>query len=70
MSYYFTEANKVAIVEYGGLRPLIKLLAYDHVEVLCNVCGCLTTLATEGKWVSKALSYLKCCMFMCRGEQN
>ncbi|XP_065897796.1 uncharacterized protein [Dysidea avara] len=47
LALYGAETNKVIIVEYGGLRPLIRLLTYDHVEVLCNVCGCLTTLATQ-----------------------
>ena len=42
------EENKAIIVKSGGLVPLIKLLRSDQVEVLCNVCGCLTTLATQG----------------------
>ena len=38
--------NKVAIVRSGALTSLISLLGTKDVEVQCNACGCITTLAT------------------------
>ena len=37
----------------GAMNPLIALLQSDNVEVQCNACGCLTTLATNGKVMSE-----------------
>ncbi|KAJ8322256.1 hypothetical protein KUTeg_000727 [Tegillarca granosa] len=40
------EANKEVIVKCGGMEPLLQLLHSKNVEVQCNTCGCVTTLAT------------------------
>lgn len=39
--------NKVAIVELGGLKPLIQQMNSPNVEVQCNAVGCITNLATH-----------------------
>ena len=36
----------MTIVHSGALGPLISLLSTRDVEVQCNACGCITTLAT------------------------
>ena len=36
----------MTIVRSGALGPLITLLSTKDVEVQCNACGCITTLAT------------------------
>ncbi|XP_065843575.1 uncharacterized protein [Oscarella lobularis] len=40
-------ANKEVIVRCGALRPLVALLSSSNVDVQCNACGCMTTLATS-----------------------
>ena len=44
--------NKHAIVAAGALNPLIILLGTESAEVQCNACGCITTLATTGLYMS------------------
>jgi len=39
--------NKVAIVQLGGLNPLIRQMMSPNVEVQCNAVGCITNLATH-----------------------
>lgn len=39
--------NKLAIVELGGLTPLIRQMNSPNVEVQCNAVGCITNLATH-----------------------
>ncbi|XP_071503216.1 uncharacterized protein [Diadema antillarum] len=41
------ESNKSLIVKCGALPVLIKLLSSKNVEIQCNACGCITTLATS-----------------------
>ncbi|XP_033096208.1 vacuolar protein 8-like [Anneissia japonica] len=41
------DCNKDIIVKSGGLRILIRLLRSSSLEVKCNVCGCITSLATS-----------------------
>lgn len=41
------ESNKETIVSSGAVKPLVKLLDVNNVEVQCNTCGCITTLATK-----------------------
>ncbi|XP_030830696.1 vacuolar protein 8 [Strongylocentrotus purpuratus] len=41
------ESNKSVIVKCGALPVLIKLLSSNNVEIQCNACGCITTLATS-----------------------
>ena len=43
----FLAENKVAIVEIGGLNPLIRQMNSSNVEVQCNAVGCITNLATH-----------------------
>jgi vacuolar protein 8 len=38
--------NRTTIVKAGALPALMVLLNTDNVEVQCNACGCITTLAT------------------------
>ncbi|XP_052765504.1 uncharacterized protein LOC128206849 isoform X1 [Mya arenaria] len=38
--------NRVTLVDTGALKHIIPLLYSDNVEVQCNACGCLTSLAT------------------------
>jgi vacuolar protein 8 len=45
-SHYIGE-NKVAIVQLGGLPPLIRQMMSSNVEVQCNAVGCITNLATH-----------------------
>lgn len=40
-------ANKVLIVELGGLGPLKRQMLSSNVEVQCNAVGCITNLATH-----------------------
>ena len=40
--------NKNAIVRAGALQALTACLSSDNVDVQCNACGCMTTLATSG----------------------
>ena len=49
----FSEINRLILVDSGGLKYLIPLLYRDNVEVQCNACGCITTLATTGKQKQK-----------------
>jgi vacuolar protein 8 len=39
--------NKDVIVRGGALQALAELLLSDNVDVQCNACGCMTTLATS-----------------------
>jgi vacuolar protein 8 len=41
----------VLIVRLGGLEPLIRQMTSTNVEVQCNAVGCITNLATHGKWL-------------------
>ncbi|KAL4217568.1 Vacuolar protein 8 [Mactra antiquata] len=38
--------NRLILVDSGALQLLIPLLYHDEIEVQCNACGCITTLAT------------------------
>ncbi|XP_053383044.1 uncharacterized protein LOC123539888 [Mercenaria mercenaria] len=38
--------NRLILVDSGALKLLVPLLYSDVVEVQCNACGCITTLAT------------------------
>ena len=40
--------NKSTIIRNGLLEPLINLLTMSSLDVQCNACGCITTLATTG----------------------
>ncbi|XP_022101489.1 vacuolar protein 8-like [Acanthaster planci] len=40
------DVNKEVIMRSGALQLLIKLLRSPNEEIQCNVCGCITTLAT------------------------
>ena len=42
-----SDENKVAIVQLGGLPPLIRQMMSPNVEVQCNAVGCITNLATH-----------------------
>ena len=44
----YPEQNKLVIVKAGALRPLVAMLSVDDLDVQCNACGCITTLATIG----------------------
>ena len=41
------DANKLLIVDMGGLNPLINQMMGNNVEVQCNAVGCITNLATR-----------------------
>ena len=56
MYYVYVAKNKTTIVEAGALRPLIVQLSTDNVEVQCNACGCITTLATVGQFTLSLLT--------------
>ena len=51
--------NKTTIVECGALRPLIVQLSTDNAEVQCNACGCITTLATVGKFTKHSAMFIQ-----------
>ena len=53
MFVMFTDSNKLGMLMVGAMKPLIALLRSDNVEVQCNACGCITTLATNGKYISE-----------------
>ena len=40
--------NKDIIIRGGALPALTGLLSSENVDVQCNACGCMTTLATSG----------------------
>lgn len=42
--------NKLLIVKLGGLEPLIRQMLSPNVEVQCNAVGCVTNLATHGRF--------------------
>ena len=46
----FTEVNKAILIDCGCLPLLVKLLHSKIVEVQCNACGCITTLANTGEF--------------------
>jgi vacuolar protein 8 len=46
--------NKLLIVSLGGLEPLIRQMLSPNVEVQCNAVGCVTNLATHGKYTTAA----------------
>ncbi|XP_071855605.1 uncharacterized protein [Apostichopus japonicus] len=43
------ESNKEVIVNSDTLPVLIRLLGNSDLEVQCNACGCITTLATSNR---------------------
>jgi vacuolar protein 8 len=43
-----SEENRAVIVQSGSIPLLVNLLSSKNFEVQCNVCGCITTLATDG----------------------
>ncbi len=43
----------------GAMAPLVQLLHSDNVEVQCNTCGCITTLATTGTLIKWFKLYLQ-----------
>lgn len=45
--------NKEVLVNAGAMRPLIQLLEAEELEVQCNACGCVTTLATTDRGKSE-----------------
>ncbi|KAL5013657.1 hypothetical protein ScPMuIL_007927 [Solemya velum] len=44
------DCNKDTLITCGVLDALIKLLGSPSVEVQCNTCGCITSLATNDKY--------------------
>ncbi|KAH8834934.1 armadillo-type protein [Flagelloscypha sp. PMI_526] len=48
--------NKLLIVKLGGLEPLIRQMLSPNVEVQCNAVGCVTNLATHGKFLFESIS--------------
>ena len=40
-----TYANKMKIVQEGALEPLVRLLSSDDIDILREVCACLSNLA-------------------------
>jgi len=49
--FCYTESNKLGMLMVGAMKPLIALLQSDNIEVQCNACGCITTLATNGEFM-------------------
>ena len=52
----WTESNKRVIIDSDAMEPLIDLLSSENLEVQCNTCACITTLATGGKIVWRPLT--------------
>ena len=50
LNVVFTDFNKEVLVQCGVLDPLIELLHSKNPEVQCNACGCISSLATNGKY--------------------
>lgn len=46
----FLAENKLLIVKLGGLDQLIRQMGSPNAEVQCNAVGCITNLATHGKF--------------------
>lgn len=57
---YCIAENKLLIVKLGGLDQLVRQMGSPNVEVQCNAVGCITNLATHGKYNNEQLlkSYL------------
>ena len=49
----FSEVNKAILIDCGALPLLVKLLHSNVIEVQCNACGCITTLANTGEFLEK-----------------
>ncbi|CAH1774891.1 unnamed protein product [Owenia fusiformis] len=49
LAVYGPESNKMSIMKAGAIRPLVKLMYSNSLEVQCNVCGCITALTTSDK---------------------
>ena len=49
----FSEVNKAILIDCGALPLLVKLLHSNIIEVQCNACGCITTLANTGEFLEK-----------------
>ena len=48
-NFLVAESNKPTIVASGAVDPLVTLLSAKDLEIQCNTCGCVTTLASSGK---------------------
>ena len=43
-------------MKLGGLEPLIRQMLSPNVEVQCNAVGCVTNLATHGKYIASSVA--------------
>ena len=63
--FVITAINKSTIIRNGLLKPLINLLTVTSLDVQCNACGCITTLATTGSVCVCVCVCVRACVRAC-----